>query len=132
MEKSLSVSTPEELKVASPDVKLVGDPNAWICISKASSESQGWMHSTKVACVAGSGLLVQTSTELRPHDGVRATSQALVFVPGAYLDGRTIEGVVQYEMRNMNDGNHTPGYCYIDDKKLVTPVGRENYRANRV
>lgn len=132
MEKSLSVSSPEELKAASPDVKLVGDPNAWICISKASSETQGWMHSTKVCCVRGLGLLVQTSTELRPAQGSRSTSQALTFVPGSYLDGRTIDGVVQYEMRQMNDGDRTPGYCYIDDKRMVSPAARENYRAKNI
>lgn len=132
MEKSLSVSSPEELKAASPDVKLVGDPNAWICISKASSERQGWMHSTKVACVRGLGLLVQTSTELRHSQGNPATSQGLAFIPGAYLDGRTIEGVVQYEMRQMNDGDRSPGYCYIDDKKQTSPATQEAYRAKHL
>ena len=132
MEKSLSVSTPEELKAASPDVKLVGDPNAWICISKASSEKQGWMHSTKVCCVRGSGLLVQTSTELRTPQGERASSQALTFISGAFLDGRTVDGSVQYEMRHSTDGDRSPGYYYIDGKNQISAVSKEAYRAKHV
>ena len=62
------------------DVKVSGNPNLWVLICKASSESQGWMKSTK-AMQMPSGCLVQVST--REGDKV---AEALQFVPGVKID----------------------------------------------
>ena len=62
------------------DLVLFGDPNAWVLIAKASSQSQGWMKSTKAMTVAGVGVLVQVTT----NEGGRI-SEALTFVPGAAI-----------------------------------------------
>lgn len=86
------------------DLVLYGDPDAWICIAKASSEAQGFMKSTKAMNVPGLGVLVQVTTmqkELPPaglveSDEVFHTSEALAFVPDAIINhtvtGPTIQG----------------------------------------
>lgn len=78
--KPVSNTNPEEAKASIPDLKLHGNPNIWVCISKASSEEQGWMRSTKAMCVTGLGVLVQVSTEI-----LGIPSEALTFIPGASI-----------------------------------------------
>lgn len=65
-----------------PDVDVFGDGDAWQLICKASSQSEGWMKSTKTMQIAGVGCLVQTETQQRNPDGSYALSQAVEFVPG--------------------------------------------------
>ena len=62
------------------DVKVSGNPDLWVLICKASSESQGWMKSTK-AMQMPSGCLVQVST--KEGDQI---AEALDFVPGVKID----------------------------------------------
>lgn len=78
-DKDLTVANMEELAEKVPDVVVVGDPGAWELICKASSQSQGWMKSTKRLEVRG-GWLYQTETQQRSADGTWALSQALAFV----------------------------------------------------
>lgn len=80
-EKTLGVTNMEELEEKVSDVQVHGDPGAWVCVCKASSESQGWMKSTKVMEIAPYGCLVQVST----HQGEQV-AEALTFVPGATLE----------------------------------------------
>lgn len=54
-EKNLDVTDMTELKNKVSDVAIHGDPGKWVCICKASSESQGWMKSTKVMPVSYPG-----------------------------------------------------------------------------
>lgn len=63
----------------SPDVKVHGNPDLWVCINKASNDEEGWMKSTKVMQL-GNGCLVQVSTQ--QGDNV---AEAVTFVPGAKL-----------------------------------------------
>ena len=79
-EKDLSVTGPTDLKEKVSDVVVVGNPDAWVLICKASSNKQGWMKTTKAMKVE-EGCLVQTETQQRNKDGSYALSQALVFVP---------------------------------------------------
>lgn len=85
-----NTSTAETAKTTS-DLKVTGNPDAWVLISKASSKSQGWMKSTKVMEVREGnsfcGCLVQVSTEHRdPVSGdVITCAEALTFLPGAKL-----------------------------------------------
>jgi len=62
------------------DVKVSGNPDLWVLICKASSESEGWMKSTK-AMQMPSGCLVQVSTK---EDS--KVAEALQFVPGVKID----------------------------------------------
>jgi hypothetical protein len=85
MEKTLDNVSPETAKANVEDIKVHGHPNSWICISKASSEGQGWMKSTKVMLVDHLGVLVQVSTQQKNVDGTHAVAEALQFIPGVVL-----------------------------------------------
>ena len=61
-------------------VVIHGNPDAWVCVCKASSEEEGWMKSTKVMQMR-QGCLVQVSTQQGDQ-----VAEALTFVPGATLD----------------------------------------------
>lgn len=75
-EKPLNVTNSKELKKAVPDVQLYGNPDTWKLICKASSESQGWMKSTKAMEIPGVGCLVQVTTHYKG-----AVAEAVTFVP---------------------------------------------------
>ena len=67
-------------------------------ICKASSESEGWMKSTK-AMKTDTGVLVQTTTQQRNADGTYAIADALEFIPGEtvidqYTDGKCVARVI--------------------------------------
>lgn len=66
------------------DVVFWGNGDAFKLISKASSEAEGWMKSTK-AMYVGSGVLVQVTTQQRNPDGSYAAAEALTFVPGVKI-----------------------------------------------
>ena len=68
-----------------PDVVVYGNGDTFALWVKASSQSEGWMKTTKVANVPG-GALVQTETQQRNPDGSYALSQALTFVTDVWLD----------------------------------------------
>ena len=62
------------------DVVMYGE-DLFKLLSKASSENEGWMKSTK-AFDTGKGVLVQVTTQQRNPDGSYAVAEALSFVPG--------------------------------------------------
>ena len=66
------------------DVVFFGDGDTFRLICKASSESQGWMKSTKAMQVPG-GCVVQVTTQQQNTDGTYAIAEALTFVPGALI-----------------------------------------------
>lgn len=78
--KSLDVANVEDAKQKVSDIKVIGDGDSFKVFCKASSESQGWMKSTKV-CNLPNGCLVQVSTQQRNQDGHYAVAEALTFVP---------------------------------------------------
>ena len=63
-----------------PDVVKFGNPDDWKLLCKASSESEGWMKSTKWMEL-GNAVLVQVSTQQRNPDGSYAVAEALAVVP---------------------------------------------------
>ena len=77
MKKTLDVTNTEDAKKKISDIKAQGNPDAWSLICKASSESQGWMKSTKAMDVPG-GVVLQASTQQGDQ-----IAEALCFVPGA-------------------------------------------------
>jgi hypothetical protein len=78
-ERPMGITNPEEAKAAISDIVVAGDPNAWKVISKASSESQQWMKSTK-GMVTETGVLVQVTTKEKGQ-----IAEALTFIPGARM-----------------------------------------------
>lgn len=85
MNKSFDVENIEDAKQKVSDIKVVGDGDTFKVLCKASSESQGWMKSTKV-CNLPNGCLVQVSTQQHNPDGSYAVAEALMFVPDINMD----------------------------------------------
>lgn len=73
------------------DIVFWGNGDLFKLISKASSQSEGWMKSTK-AMSAAKGVVVQVTTQQRNPDGSYSVAEALTFVPNARiyeeLDGK--------------------------------------------
>jgi len=62
------------------DLLVVGNGDSFELLCKASSESEGWMKSTKAMQVPN-GCVVQVTTQQRNPDGSYAVAEALTFVP---------------------------------------------------
>lgn len=84
-EKTLDNENVEQAKQNVSDIKVFGDGDTFTLLCKASSESQGWMKSTKVANVEG-GCIVQVTTQQKNPDGSYVVAEALTYVPGVNID----------------------------------------------
>lgn len=82
--KTLSNTNFADVKATVSDVKAVGNGNLFALLSKASSEAQGWMKSSKAMEVPG-GCVVQVTTQQRNPDGSYAVAEALTYVPGVKI-----------------------------------------------
>ena len=74
------------------DVVMFGD-DLFKLLSKASSEQEGWMKSTKAMEVLD-GCVVQVTTQQRNPDGSYAVAEALTFVPGVEICYEAKHGMV--------------------------------------
>lgn len=68
------------------DIKIFGDEELWVLICKASSESEGWMKSTK-AMQLPRGCLIQVTTQQRNLDGSYSVAEALTYAPDVSIMG---------------------------------------------
>jgi copper chaperone CopZ len=68
-----------------PDLKVFGDGDTFKLICKASSESEGWMKSTKAMEIQDVGCVVQVTTQQRNIDGSYSIAEAVTFVPGVKI-----------------------------------------------
>ena len=85
MEKTLGIENVTQAKEQINDIKVYGDGDTFALLCKASSESQGWMKSTKV-CNVPNGCIVQVSTQQKNPDGSYSVAEALTFVPGVNME----------------------------------------------
>ena len=85
MEKTLGIENVEQAKEKISDIKVFGDGDTFSLLCKASSESQGWMKSTKV-CNVHNGCIVQVSTQQRNPDGSYSVAEAITFVPNVNME----------------------------------------------
>lgn len=78
------------------DLKVFGG-DMFKLLSKASSESEGWMKSTKAMEIPKVGVLCQVTTQQRNPNGSYVIAEALTFIPGVRikeekeLDGTTVQ-----------------------------------------
>lgn len=79
-EKTLNNSDVAGARKQVPDLQVFGNGDAFQLICKASSQSEGWMKSTKAMSLPN-GVLVQVTTQQRNPDGSYAVAEALAFVP---------------------------------------------------
>jgi hypothetical protein len=84
-EKTLTNTTANKAKDNVSDLEIWGDGDAFKLICKASSQEEGWMKSTK-AMHAGSGVVVQVTTQQRNTDGTYSIAEALTYVPDSYIN----------------------------------------------
>lgn len=66
------------------DIVFWGDGDMFKLLSKASSEAEGWMKSTKAMDVM-TGVVVQVTTQQRNPNGSYAIAEALTFVPNVSI-----------------------------------------------
>lgn len=118
--KSLHNTTANGAKKNVRDIVFWGDGDTFRLISKASSEAEGWMKSTK-AMAAGTSVVVQVTTQQRNPDGSYSVAEALTTVPNAIIAEYMENGVISY--RNIVERNAThegAEYVVYSDKKFET------------
>lgn len=84
MEKTLDNTSIEDAKQKVSDIQVFGNGDLFQLISKASSESQGWMKSTKAMQVPN-GCVVQVTTQQKNIDFTYSIAEALTFVDGVKI-----------------------------------------------
>ena len=82
--KTFGNTTASQAKDNVKDIVFWGDGDTFKLISKASSEKEGWMKSTK-AMQAANGCVVQVTTQQRNPDGSYAVAEAITFVPSCSI-----------------------------------------------
>jgi hypothetical protein len=71
------------------DIVFFGDGDMFKLISKASSEKEGWMKSTKAMEIKGVGCVLQTTTQQRNPDYSYSLTDAVTFVPNCKIESFT-------------------------------------------
>lgn len=89
------------------DIAFFGNGDLFKLISKASSQNEGWMKSTK-AMQVGTSVVVQVTTQQRNPDGSYAVAEAITTIQNAVItetykegnngekivDSRSIDGIL--------------------------------------
>ncbi|WP_298752007.1 hypothetical protein [uncultured Arcobacter sp.] len=86
--KSLANTDSNGAKKNVKDIQFWGDGDTFKLISKASSENEGWMKSTKAMQVEGmlqTSVVVQVTTQQRNPDGSYSVAEAVTHIPDAYI-----------------------------------------------
>lgn len=99
--KTLDVVDSKDLINKVPDVVVIGNPDTWLLIAKASSKSQGWMKSTKAMEILGLGVVIQVTTE-----NANGVAEALTFVPGACIKSKVVNQETGELVRAVVFGNN--------------------------
>jgi hypothetical protein len=68
-----------------PDIVVFGG-DLFKLLSKASSEAEGWMKSTKAMEIVDIGCVVQVTTQQRNADSTYVVAEALTFVHGSKIE----------------------------------------------
>lgn len=87
--KSLHNTTSNGASKNVKDIQFWGDGDTFKLISKASSEAEGWMKSTKAMEIPGVGCVVQVTTQQRcghAAHNLHVVAEALTFVPGVKIE----------------------------------------------
>lgn len=81
MEKTLHNSDISGAHKNVPDIKVFGNGDMFKLLSKASSEKEGWMKSTKAMEIKGHGCVIQVTTQQSFN-----VAEAVCFVPGVGIE----------------------------------------------
>lgn len=85
MEKTLGNTDVNGARKNIADLVTFGDGDTFRLICKASSQTEGWMKSTKAMEIPGVGCVVQVTTQQMNPDGSYSVAEALTFVPGVRI-----------------------------------------------
>lgn len=91
-EKTLHNSDMSGTRKNVADLAVFGDNDTFQLLCKASSQSEGWMKSTKAMEIPDIGCVVQVTTQQRNPDGSYAIAEALTFVPLVRIVGDAKDG----------------------------------------
>jgi hypothetical protein len=61
-------------------------------LCKASSQTEGWMKSTKAMEIPGVGCVIQVTTQQKNIDLTYSLAEAVTFVPGVSIAGDAVSG----------------------------------------
>ncbi len=85
-EKTLSNMDQASASANVTDLQVIGDGDIFQILSKAWSQDEGWMKSTKALEIKGLGCVVQVTTQQRNPDGSYSVAEAMTWVPGVHLN----------------------------------------------
>jgi hypothetical protein len=91
MEKTLGNTCSNGATKDVKDIVFWGDCDVFKLISKASSQSEGWIKSTK-AMQAGSSVVIQVTTQQRNTDRSYAVAEALTTINNAFIGETYVDG----------------------------------------
>ena len=100
--KSLHNTCANAAKKNVKDIVFWGNGDMFKLISKASSENEGWMKSTK-AMQCGDAVVVQVTTQQRNQDGSYSLAEALTTVYNAKIVEHETDGVVTSRTIELKD-----------------------------
>ena len=86
MEKTLTNTTASKAINNVKDIQFWGNGDTFKLISKASSQNEGWMKSTKAMEIPGLGCVVQVTTQQKNPDLSYAVAEAVTFVPHCQIN----------------------------------------------
>ena len=81
MEKTLVNTDANGASKNVKDIQFWGNGDTFKLISKASSQNEGWMKSTKAMEITGLGCVVQVTTQQKNADLSYSIAEAVTFVP---------------------------------------------------
>ena len=84
MEKTLHNTCANVATKNVKDIQFWGNGDTFKLISKASSESEGWMKSTKAMDVE-IGVVVQVTTQQKNKDGSYSVAEAITYIPNVKI-----------------------------------------------
>lgn len=119
--KTLGNSDASGTSVNVPDVVFVGNGDTFQLICKASSQSEGWMKSTKAMQIDGIGCVVQVTTQQRNPDGTYVCAEAITFVPGV----KVIQAKAGRQLVAINSEAPKPSAKTAAEKKEAAPKAPE-------
>jgi len=95
MGKTLTNTTASQAKDNIKDIQFWGNGDTFKLISKASSQEEGWMKSTKAMEIPGLGCVVQVTTQQKNADLSYSIAEAVTFVPHSrVIEVTNQEGIV--------------------------------------
>lgn len=80
-DKTLDVANINDAKQKISDIEIIGNGDIFQLLCKASSQSQGWMKSTRAMEIPGLGCLVQVTTQNKDN-----VAEALCFIPDTRIE----------------------------------------------